>query len=48
MAIFKECGLGASVKHIKPSDNQGAGSSIRWGLEGAGVRTNDKIKVFVK
>lgn len=28
MAMFKEGGTGASVKHIDPSDNRGAGSAI--------------------
>ncbi|RFC81805.1 hypothetical protein C9E89_019875 [Acinetobacter sichuanensis] len=31
MAMFKEGRDGSSVKYIDPSDNQGAGSSIRWG-----------------
>lgn len=48
MAMFKEGGAGSSVKYIDPSDNQGAGSSIRWGLHDAGVQPGDKIKIFVK
>ncbi len=33
MAMFREGGTGASVKHIDPSDNRGAGSSIGAALQ---------------
>jgi RHS repeat-associated protein len=35
MAMFKEGGKGADIRHIDPSDNRGAGSSIAKALKGA-------------
>ena len=45
MAMFKEGGSGADVKHISPSDNRGAGSSIRAAL--SGCKDGDTIKIEI-
>ena len=34
MAMFKEGGQGASIRHISPSDNRGAGAAIMQALKG--------------
>ncbi|WP_280178570.1 MULTISPECIES: NucA/NucB deoxyribonuclease domain-containing protein [Pseudomonas syringae group] len=46
MAMFKEGGSGASVRHIGPSDNRGAGSSIGNVLSGLPNGTKIKVEVF--
>lgn len=44
MAMFKEGGQGASIRHISPSDNRGAGAAIMQALK----RYDDKIKILFK
>jgi hypothetical protein len=44
-AMFKEGGKGASVRHIDPKDNRGAGSSI--GKQTRGVKDGDQVKIKV-
>ncbi|WP_236423027.1 RHS repeat-associated core domain-containing protein, partial [Pseudomonas syringae] len=46
MAMFKEGGNGASVRHIDPSDNRGAGSSIGNLLSSLPNGTKIKVEVF--
>ncbi|MFO3713032.1 RHS repeat-associated core domain-containing protein, partial [Pseudomonas amygdali pv. tabaci] len=46
MAMFNEGGSGASVRHIGPSDNRGAGSSIGNVLSGPPNGTKIKVEVF--
>lgn len=45
MAMFKEGGTGADIEHILPSDNRGAGASIRAAL--SGCNNNDIIKIEI-
>ena len=45
MAMFKEGGEGASVRHIDPSDNRGAGASI--GCATRGLSENTRILVQI-
>jgi RHS repeat-associated protein len=45
MAMFKEGGKNASVRHINPGDNRGAGSSIGSALEGFDDDTRVKIVI---
>ena len=42
MAMFKEGGQGASIRHISPSDNRGAGAAIMQALKGY----DDKMKIL--
>jgi len=44
-AMFKEGGKGASVRHIKPSDNRGAGSCI--GTQCREFSNGSKIRLIV-
>ena len=44
-AMFKEGGKGASVRHIDPKDNRGAGSSI--GKQTRGLNDGDKVRIKV-
>ena len=44
-AMFEEGGSGASVKHINPSDNRGAGSSI--GHQMSDVNDGDYVQIVV-
>lgn len=44
-AMFKEGGHGASVKHINPSDNRGAGSSI--GHQCRGLPNGTRVRIIV-
>lgn len=46
MAMFKEGGNGANVRHIDPSDNRGAESSIGNVLSGLPNGTKIKVEVF--
>jgi hypothetical protein len=46
MAMFKEGGEGASVRHINPSDNRGAGSSIGSILSDLPNGTKIKVEVY--
>lgn len=45
MAVFREGGKGASVRHIDPSDNRGAGSSIGNVLQNLPNGTRVKISI---
>ncbi|RHF65836.1 Rhs family protein, partial [Bacteroides stercoris] len=45
MAMFKEGGSGADIEYILPSDNRGAGSSIRAAL--SGCNDGDTIKIEI-
>ncbi|NBH74967.1 NucA/NucB deoxyribonuclease domain-containing protein [Rodentibacter pneumotropicus] len=45
-AMFKEGGEGASVKHIKPSDNRGSGKCI--GNQCKSLSDGDKVKIIIK
>ncbi|WDU48619.1 NucA/NucB deoxyribonuclease domain-containing protein [Taylorella equigenitalis] len=47
MAMFKEGGEGASVKHIDPSDNRGAGSSISCAIRSNNLPADTKILVKI-
>ena len=44
-AMFKEGGKGASVRHIDPSDNRGAGSTI--GAQCAPYPNGTKVRILV-
>ncbi|WP_198325177.1 NucA/NucB deoxyribonuclease domain-containing protein [Permianibacter aggregans] len=44
-AMFEEGGAGASVRHIKPSDNRGAGACI--GAQCRGLPDQSKVKIIV-
>jgi hypothetical protein len=44
-AMFREGGAGASVRHIDPSDNRGAGSSI--GHQARDLPDGSKVKIRV-
>ncbi|WP_445675580.1 NucA/NucB deoxyribonuclease domain-containing protein [Pseudomonas entomophila] len=46
MAMFEEGGKGASVRHIDPSDNRGAGSSIGNILSDLPNGTKIKVEVY--
>nr|WP_308812296.1 hypothetical protein [Pseudomonas entomophila] len=46
MAMFKEGSEGASVRHIDPSDNRGAGSSIGNILSDLPSGTKIKVEVY--
>nr|WP_283771364.1 NucA/NucB deoxyribonuclease domain-containing protein [Pseudomonas syringae] len=46
MAMLKEGGNGANVRHIDPSDNRGAESSIGNVLSGLPNGTKIKVEVF--
>ena len=45
-AVAEEGGSGASVRHIKPSDNRGLGASMRGQVQG--LRDGEKFRVIVK
>lgn len=44
-AIFQEGGKGASVRHINPSDNRGAGACI--GAQSRGLPDGTKVRIEV-
>ena len=46
MAMFKEGGTGANVKHIDPADNRGAGSAIGSALRDLPDGTKVKFKIM--
>ncbi|WP_423227658.1 NucA/NucB deoxyribonuclease domain-containing protein [Rodentibacter trehalosifermentans] len=45
-AMFREGGKGASVKHISPSDNRGAGRCI--GNQCKNLSDGDKVKIIIR
>jgi len=44
-ATFREGGAGASVRHISPGDNRGAGSSMRHQM--TGVKDGEQVRLRV-
>jgi RHS repeat-associated protein len=46
-AMFSEGGAGASVKHIKPKDNRGAGACLGAQCRALGAKSGDKVELIV-
>ena len=46
-AVFKEGGKGASVRHIDPSDNRGAGATIGNALKKQGVKDGEVVIIKI-